>query len=85
MTGFISKCAMANSRHYSNTDNPVDFPSGTPTLKSNAMASTVSHAEDCLYGILEDIKDYGTPEQREAIYNSLESLETLYFLLREEE
>lgn len=73
MTGFISKRAMANSRE------------GTPTLKSDAMASTVSHAENCLYDILQDIKDRGTPEQQEAIYNSLESLETLYFLLREEE
>jgi hypothetical protein len=54
-------------------------------LKCNAMASTVSHAENCLYDILQDIKERGTPEQMEAIYNSLESLETLYFLLREEE
>lgn len=54
-------------------------------MKDNAMASTVSHAEDCLYGILQDIQQKGTPEQREAIRNSLESLETLYFLLREEQ
>jgi hypothetical protein len=53
-------------------------------LKSNAMASTVSHAENCLYDIIQDIKERGTPEQMEAMYNSLESLETLYFLLRED-
>lgn len=67
--------------HYTNTANPVDFPKG---LRCNSMASTVSHAENCLYDILEEIEKHGTPTQLEAITQSLESLETLYFLLRED-
>ena len=54
------------------------------TLKDNAMASTVSHTEDCLYGIFDKIQQEGTPEQKLELENALESLETLYFLLRED-
>jgi hypothetical protein len=55
-------------------------------IKSNSMASTVSHAEDCLYGeVLNEIMESGSVEQKEAIHNALGALEELYFLLREEE
>ena len=54
-------------------------------IKSNSMASTVSHAENCLYDILVDITDKGSLEQKEAIHNALTTLEELYFLLQEEE
>jgi len=52
------------------------------TLKDDSMASTVSHVEDCLYDIIQDIEKMGSIEQKETLYNVLESLETLYFSLR---
>ena len=52
------------------------------TLKDDSMTSTVSHAEDCLYGIITEIQEKGSLEQKETLYNVLESLETLYFSLR---
>jgi hypothetical protein len=75
MTGFVSKKAMANSRE------------GTPTpFKSNSMASTVSHTENCLYGeFFDTIEAQGTPEQKAELSKALEALESLYFLLREDE
>lgn len=54
MTGFNSKRAMADSRwgtpapHYSNTDNPVDFPSGTPVDPNEEY-----------YSYLDDLRDSG--------------------------
>ena len=48
MTGFNSKRAMANSRHYSNTDNPIDFPSGTPT-----------DSNDEYFAYLDDLRESG--------------------------
>jgi len=51
-------------------------------IKDDSMASTVSHAEDCLYDIIQDIEKKGSLEQKETLYNVLESLETLYFSLR---
>jgi hypothetical protein len=54
-------------------------------IQDNSMASTVSHAENCLYDILVDITDKGSLEQKETIHNALTTLEELYFLLREEE
>jgi hypothetical protein len=54
MTGFKSKVAMANSRagtpapHYSNTDNPVDFPVGTPEDINSEY-----------YSYLDDLRDSG--------------------------
>jgi len=54
-------------------------------IKSNEMASTVSHAENCLYDILGEIQVKGSTEQREALHSSLVALEELYFLLQEEE
>jgi hypothetical protein len=49
------------------------------------MASTVSHAENCLYDIASDITQKGSLEQKEALHNALTALEELYFILQEEE
>ena len=54
-------------------------------IKDNAMASTVSHAENCLYDINTEIEAKGSNIQKVALQNALNALETLYFLLREEE
>jgi hypothetical protein len=54
-------------------------------IKSDSMASTVSHAEDCLYDIAREITLNGSVEQKEVLHNALSALEELYFLLQEEE
>ena len=54
-------------------------------IKDNSMASTVSHAENCLYDIASEITQKGSLEQKEALHNALATLEELYFLLQEEE
>jgi hypothetical protein len=54
-------------------------------IKDNSMASTVSHAENCLYDIASEITQRGSLEQKEALHNALAALEDLYFLLQEEE
>lgn len=54
-------------------------------IKDNSMASTVSHAENCLYDIASEITQRGSLEQKEALHNALATLEELYFLLQEEE
>lgn len=54
-------------------------------IKSNEMATTVGHCENCLYDIAQSITDGGSLEQREALHNALGALEDLYFLLQEEE
>lgn len=54
-------------------------------IKDNAMASTVSHAENCLYDINRDIEQRGSEIQKVALQNALNALETLYFMLREDE
>ena len=54
-------------------------------IKSNTMASTVGHCENCLYSIIQDIDVGGSIEQKEALHAALSSLEDLYFLLQEEE
>jgi len=54
-------------------------------IKSNHMAGTVGHCENCLYDILTEIKADGSIEQQQAIHAALSSLEDLYFLLQEEE
>ena len=54
-------------------------------IKSNSMASTVGHAENCLYEIASEITQRGSLEQKEALHNALAALEELYFLLQEEE
>ena len=54
-------------------------------IKSNNMASTVSHAEDCLYDIKEAIETNGSEDQILILKEALGCLEELYFVLREEE
>ena len=54
-------------------------------IRDNAMASTVSHAENCLYDINKEIEAKGSDLQKVALQNALNALETLYHLLREEE
>jgi hypothetical protein len=54
-------------------------------IKSNSMASTVSHAENCLYEIKEAIVKNGSPDQRELLEKALTNMESLYFSLREDE
>jgi hypothetical protein len=54
-------------------------------IKSDSMASTVGHCENCLYSILQDINVSGSIEQQNALKSALSSLEDLYFLLQEEE
>jgi hypothetical protein len=54
-------------------------------IKDNNMASTVSHAENCLYEIASEITQRGSVEQKEALHNALSALEELYFILQEEE
>jgi len=54
-------------------------------IKSNSMASTVGHCENCLYDIAVAIKENGSLEQKEALHNALSALEELYFILQEEE
>ena len=54
-------------------------------IKNDSMAFTVSHAEDCLYGIKEQIEQNGSLAQKVALQEALAKLETLYFTLREED
>ena len=54
-------------------------------IKSNEMASTVGHCENCLYDIREAIETNGSVDQQEALHSALGALEDLYFLLQEEE
>ena len=58
---------------------------GKSMVKSNEMASTVSHAENCLYDIAREITMNGSTQQREALRHSFAALEELYFTLREDE
>lgn len=54
-------------------------------IKDNLMASIVGHCENCLYDIKVEIEKNGSSDQREALADSMEALEQLYFLLQEEE
>jgi len=53
--------------------------------KSNADASTVSHTENCLYQLQDDIAKHGSEDQKEYLKNALWMLESLYYTLREDE
>jgi hypothetical protein len=55
-------------------------------IKSDSMASTVSHCENCLYQIKDEF-DRKEPslEQEQLLRDVLDKLEQLYFTLREEE
>jgi len=54
-------------------------------IRSNEMASTVGHCENCLYGIKMEIIKHGSADQKVALAEAMEALERLYFLLQEEE
>ncbi len=54
-------------------------------ISSNNMATTVSHAENCLYDVAARIAQEGSSEQRDALREAFAALEKLYFSLREEE
>jgi hypothetical protein len=54
-------------------------------IKSNEMATTVGHCENCLYDIKESIETNGSVDQRHYLEKALMYLEYLYFELQEEE
>lgn len=53
-------------------------------IKSNTMASTVSHTENCLYDIKSRIEAEGSVEQQELLLRAFDALEELYYTLQEE-
>ena len=57
---------------------------GKGMIKDNSMASTVSHAENCLYSIQDAIIKNGSLAQKVALSEALDKLENLYFMLQEE-
>jgi hypothetical protein len=54
-------------------------------MKSNEMASTVAHCENCLYDIKEAIEKNGSEEQRACLQRALLHLDLLYSTLQENE
>ena len=54
-------------------------------IKSNEMATTVGHCENCLYDIKEAIETNGSEDQRHYLEKALMYLEWLYSELQEEE
>jgi hypothetical protein len=54
-------------------------------IKSNEMASTVGHCENCLYDIKDSIETNGSPDQQLMLKIALMYLESLYSLLQEDE
>ena len=53
--------------------------------KSNSHASTVSHTENCLIQLVDDIEQFGSAEQKALMAQAQDLLESLYHTLREEE
>ena len=53
-------------------------------LKSNSMASQISHAEDCIINVLQDIESFASEEQKQLASGALDLLEKLYMSLRED-
>ena len=53
-------------------------------IQDNYLATTVSHAENCLYDIRHQIVTEGSELQKVALQNALNALDSLYMLLREE-
>jgi len=72
MTGFKTKVAMANDK----------LTMGD--LKSNSMASTISHAENSITEVLQDIEAFGSVAQRELALDALDCLSKLYDSLRDD-
>ena len=54
-------------------------------IKSNEMATTVGHCENCLYDIKEAIETNGSEDQRHYLEKALMHLEWLYSTLQEDE
>jgi hypothetical protein len=54
-------------------------------IKSNEMATTVGHCENCLYDIKSAIETNGSEDQRHYLEKALMYLEWLYSELQEEE
>ena len=73
MSGFTSKKTMANDK----------LTRGD--LKSNSMATTISHAENSIIEVLQDVEAFGSVAQRELALDALDCLEKLYMSLRDEE
>ena len=73
MSGYNTKKAMANDK----------LTIGD--LKSNSMATTISHAENSIIEVLQDIEAFGSVAQRELALDALDCLEKLYMSLRDEE
>ena len=74
MTGFKTKIAMAT--------HAAIAPMGD--LKSNSMASTISHAENSITEVLQDIEAFGSVAQRELALDALDCLSKLYDSLRDD-
>jgi hypothetical protein len=72
MTGFNTKKTMANDK----------LTMGD--LKSNSMATTISHAENSITEVLQDIEAYGSVAQRELALDALDCLSKLYDSLRDD-
>jgi hypothetical protein len=72
MTGFTSKKTMANDK--------VTIGD----LKSNSMASQISHAENSIIEVLQDIEELGSEFQQRLASDALDLLEKLYMSLRED-
>jgi hypothetical protein len=53
-------------------------------MKSNELASTVGHCENCLYDIKETIETNGCVDQKEYLEKALMYLDWLYAELRED-
>ena len=54
-------------------------------LKSNSIASEISHAEDCIISVIQDIESFASEEQKQLASGALDLLEKLYMSLREDD
>lgn len=52
--------------------------------KSSSIASAISHAEDILFNISDEIQKEGSKEQKELLALLKQSMEKLYFSLMED-
>jgi hypothetical protein len=73
MTGFNTKKTMANDKLT------------VGDLKSDSMASSISHAENSIIEVLQDIEQFGSEYQKVLASGSLEQLEKLYMSLRNDD
>ena len=73
-----------SSVYWTSLDWVTCFFNGVIMIKSNEMASTVGHCENCLYDIKEAIETNGCVDQKEYLEKALMYLEWLYAELRED-